>query len=184
MNSDVKNNLLKLARETIESYLKTGIKPETSLSGEIYDKQRAVFVTLTVEDQLRGCIGQLEPRSILKKAVIDMAVSAAVHDTRFSPVTIDELSNIDIEISVLTPMTKINDYRDVRLGIDGVVIQKGYRGGVFLPQVATETNWDLDTFLKVLCQQKAGLNSTAYKEPDTDIYVFQVEKFSEKDLNL
>ncbi len=181
MNSDIKKDLLKLARSTIENYLRTGSKSNADFSGDIFNEQRAVFVTLTKNDQLRGCIGQLEARTTLKSAVIDMAVSAAFHDTRFSPVTISELADISIEISVLTPMKKIKDYKDVRLGIDGVVVQNGYRGGVFLPQVATETNWDLDTFLKVLCQQKAGLHADAYKEDSTDIFVFQVEKFSEKD---
>ncbi len=184
MKSDIKKELLKLARITIETYLKSGKRPVIELQGGIYDEQRAVFVTLNKDDQLRGCIGQLEARKKLKDAVEEMAISAAVHDTRFSPVTLLELNDILIEISVLTPMKRIKDYRDIKLGIDGVVIQKGYRGGVFLPQVATDTKWDLDTFLKVLCQQKAGLDKEAYKESDTEIYIFQVEKFSENEFGL
>ena len=118
-------------------------------------------------------------REPLYLAVNNMAVSAAFEDFRFNRVTSDELENIDIEISVLTPLEKIYDYKQIKMGIDGVWIRKGRNNGVFLPQVATETGWNQDTFLENLCEHKAHLPKDAYKDKDTEIYIFQVLKFSE-----
>ena len=121
----------------------------------------------------------MHARMPLYKAVLEMAVAAAFEDPRFPPVQKEELDNIKIEISVLSPMEKIYDYKMIRMGIDGVWIKKGFRSGVYLPQVATDTGWDRETFLKSLCSSKAGLPSDAYKDPDAEIYIYQVEKFSE-----
>ncbi|MDA3813846.1 MAG: AMMECR1 family protein, partial [Candidatus Cloacimonetes bacterium] len=81
--------------------------------------------------------------------------------------------------SILSPMERISDYKKIRMGIDGVWIRQGLRSGVYLPQVAIDTNWDRETFLRSLCSSKAGLPADTYKDTDTEIYVFQVEKFSE-----
>ncbi|HOW51977.1 MAG TPA: AmmeMemoRadiSam system protein B [bacterium] len=173
--------LLKLARTSIDHYLKYGeeLKPDKPDAG-ILTADRAVFVTLKVRGELRGCIGQLEARGPLYKAVAEMANSAAFHDPRFSPVKKEEMKNIDIEISILTPPQKIDSYKKIVLKRDGVIVRSGGRGGVFLPQVATETGWDIDTFLGELCSQKAGLPENCYKDKSTELSVFQVELFSEK----
>jgi AmmeMemoRadiSam system protein A len=110
-----------------------------------------------------------------------MAVEAAVRDPRFSPLTLSELKNIDIEISVLSPMEKIDNPDKIQLGVHGVLVRKDFRSGVFLPQVATETGWSKDEFMSNLCAQKAGLSPDAWKDRSTEIYTFTAEVFSEKD---
>ena len=112
-------------------------------------------------------------------AVSDAAYSAAFRDTRFNQLTEEEFKQIHIEISVLTPMEKADSWEELKVGVDGVYIKKGYRAGVFLPQVATETGWDLETFLSNLCSHKAGLPPDCYKDPNTEIYKYQVELFEE-----
>ncbi len=181
--------LLQLARETIKEYVsnKRVIEPEKPKTGKLTQKA-AVFVTLEKKGQLRGCIGQMIAQGPLYLSVRDMAISAAVNDHRFPQVTPSELENIDIEVSVLSPLKKTEDYKAIRLGIDGVYLV-GSRGGstrtgVFLPSVATDTGWDLDTFLGELCSQKAGLSWECYKNPATEFYTFTVLKFTEAEMGL
>ncbi len=147
---------------------------------EDLQEERAVFVTLHKDGNLRGCIGHMQARIPLYKAVIEMAIASAYEDPRFPSVQKKELTEIEIEISILSPMERISDYKQIRLGIDGVLIKKGFRSGVYLPQVATDTDWDLETFLRSLCSSKAGLPADAYKDPDVEIYIYQVEKFNEQ----
>nr|MCD4795792.1 AmmeMemoRadiSam system protein B [Candidatus Cloacimonadota bacterium] len=180
MNEVDKKHLLKLARESISYYLEKGkmlkpVKPEKSELSE----ERAVFVTLNKNGNLRGCIGHMHARMPLYEAVVEMAVSSAFQDYRFGRVKKSEIDDIIIEISVLSPMQRIYDHEKIRMGTDGVWIKKGFQSGVYLPQVATETGWDRETFLRSLCSSKAGLPADAYKDPDTEIYIYQVEKFSE-----
>jgi len=177
-----KEYLLHLARRSISYYLKTGEKMSIAPpEDEILKKKLAVFVTLNKKGQLRGCIGQMVAQEALYKAVIDMSVSAAAHDYRFPPVKPEELDDINIEISILTPLKSVPSWEDIVLGRDGVYIRKGYRSGVFLPQVADETGWTKEEFLSQLCYQKAGMPPDCYKDPDIEIYTFQVVKFHEKE---
>jgi AmmeMemoRadiSam system protein A len=111
--------------------------------------------------------------------VIDVAKSAAVNDYRFNPVTQDELGKLEYEISVLTPLKKINDINEIEVGKHGLVMKKGFNSGLLLPQVATEYNWDRETFLKETCR-KAGLPSDAWKDKSTEIYTFSAEVFGEE----
>lgn len=180
LNSADKEYLLNLARRSIEHYPdnQTLLEVERPKS-KILNAKRAVFVTLNKNSNLRGCIGQMKAQMPLYEAVLKMAISAAFNDYRFSPVTKKEMNNINIEISVLTPMQKIDNIDEIKMGRDGVWIQKGKRSGVYLPQVATETGWDKKTFLENLCSHKAHLPKNAYKNENVDIYIFQVEKFSE-----
>jgi len=179
--------LLQLARQSIDEYVKNRrrLQPEKPKDKKL-TKNAAVFVTLNKDGSLRGCIGQMVAQAPIYKAVRDMAISASSNDYRFQPVKTNELDKIDIEISVLSPMKKIDSYKDVRLGIDGVYIighhNGGTRTGVFLPSVATDTGWSLDEFLGELCSQKANLPREFYKHPDAEIFTFTVLKFSEKDL--
>ncbi len=109
-----------------------------------------------------------------------MALAAAFDDPRFPPLSEDELKEIKIEISIMTPRQKIDDWKKIELGKHGVVIQNGPRSGTFLPQVATETGWSLEEFLGQLCTQKTGLPEDCYKDPKTNIYTFEVQIFEEK----
>ncbi len=180
MDKQSQLELLQLARSAINNAVHgKEIDCEEQIK-EKFSQDRAVFVTLNIDGNLRGCIGQMVAREALWKAVRNMAVSAAFHDPRFKPVTLKELEEIHIEISILTPMQKVDSYEDVILGRDGVMIRKGFNSGVYLPQVAEETDWDLDTFLGSLCAHKAGLSWTAYKNEDVDIFTFQVDKFKEE----
>ena len=110
-----------------------------------------------------------------------MAVASATQDYRFSAVTSNDLKSIDIEISVLTPMQKISDVNKIRLGIDGVYIKKGGRAGTFLPQVATDTGWNLDDFLGHCARDKAGIGWEGWKDKDAEIFVYQAFVFGENE---
>ncbi|MBL8027036.1 MAG: AmmeMemoRadiSam system protein A [Fibrobacteres bacterium] len=175
-NNDEREAIFEIADESILSILNgdKSWKPAVPELPKLLE-ERAVFVTLKIDGDLRGCIGEMVASKPLYLAVAEMARSAAFKDPRFRPLSKIEYEEIDIEISVLTPMQKINSYLDIELGVDGVWIRKGARSGVFLPQVATETGWDLDTFLRNLCTHKAGLPQDAYKDPTVEIYKYQVE---------
>lgn len=175
-----KEYLLNLARRSIEYYLENKkLPPLEKPESEILNEKRAVFVTLNKNHNLRGCIGQLIAQMPLYQAVAEMAVAAAFSDPRFNPVKESELKDISIEISVLTPMKRVKSIDEIKMGRDGVYIKKGARSGVFLPQVAEETGWDKQTFLENLCMHKAFLPKDAYLDEDTELYIFQVEKFAE-----
>ncbi len=181
MNEADKKYLLELARKSIIHFLENHdvLTPEEPENPELMEN-RAVFVTLNKNGNLRGCIGHMHAKMSLYRAVVEMAVSAAFQDYRFPQVKKDEFDEITIEISVLSPMQRIYDHEKIRMGIDGVWIKKGYSSGVYLPQVATDTGWDRKTFLESLCTHKADLPKDAYLDPDTEMYIYQVEKFSEK----
>lgn len=127
---------------------------------------------------LRGCIGNIVGAKPLWQTVRDMAVESSSRDPRFPRVTKDELRDIKIEISVLTPPQKVTA-DDVVLGRDGVIIRRGARQGVYLPQVADETGWSKEEFMGSLCKHKAGLSEEAWREDDTDILTFQADVFGE-----
>jgi len=143
----------------------------------IFMEPRGLFITLYKNNQLRGCIGLIEPVKKLYQAIPEMAASAAFNDPRFKPLSADELDQIKIEISVLSPLEKIDDINQIKLGQHGVVIKSNQNSGVFLPQVAVETNWTKQQFLEHLCSDKAGLNKNCYLEPETDIYIFSTQSF-------
>lgn len=181
-DDNLRKKLLESARKSISYSLKNGkkqFKPEKPAEAKL-SEERAVFVTLKIDGELRGCIGQMFASQPLYLAVAEMAHSAAFNDSRFKPLTEEELKKVHIEISVLTPMERVKDWKEIKNGIDGVWLKKGYRQGVFLPQVATETGWDLETFLSNLCTHKAGLPADCYKDPETEIFKYQVELFEEK----
>ncbi len=137
-----------------------------------------MFVTLHKHGQLRGCIGTLEPREPLAEAVRSAAVSAATQDPRFPAVNPDEVDDLEIEISVLSPLEKIDRPEDIIVGKHGVVVAEGVQRGVFLPQVAPEQGWDRETMLNYLCAHKAGLPADAWRRT-ADLYVFTTQVFSE-----
>lgn len=173
--------LLKLARDTMERYLADGeladLPPMTGCFGEIC----GAFVTLHKRGQLRGCIGNMIGRGPLAETVREMAVAASTQDPRFPKVTTDELDDIDVEISVLSPMHRIKDIGEIEVGKHGILMRKGMYQGVLLPQVATECGWDLETFLANTCT-KAGLPTSAWSDPETVIEIFSADVFGEKEM--
>ncbi len=173
-----REELLKIARDSITSFLTTRKPPKIETKNSKLKQKRGVFVTLRRGEALRGCIGFIEPIFPLYHAVSECAISAATKDVRFPPVTIEELSKITIELSVLSP-TKRASVDEIEMGIHGVVVKKGFNQGIFLPQVATETGWNKEEFLSHLCSGKAGLPPDAWKDKDTEIYIFTVEKFED-----
>ena len=138
------------------------------------------FVTLHKAGKLRGCIGNIIGRGPLYATVCDMAIQSATSDPRFNPVTKNELDEIDIEISVLSPLERIYEPDKIIMGKHGVLVKRGFSSGVYLPQVATETGWTRDEFMDSLCAQKAGLPRDSWKKGECDIYIFSAEVFGEK----
>jgi MEMO1 family protein len=151
--------------------------PATSAADPVLKLPLGAFVTLRNKGQLRGCIGEFSPDKPLYKVIADSAIKAATQDPRFPPVSAEELPDISLEISVMTPQHLISDWRSIRLGVDGVVLTQGAHSGTFLPQVATDSGWPLTTFLEELCSQKAGLPKSCYLDPSTKIYTFQAQVF-------
>jgi AmmeMemoRadiSam system protein A len=176
-----KEKLLQIARDTIEAHLKGLKAPEFETDLDELEAKSGCFVTLRNKGRLRGCIGCFTSDKPLYRTVQDMAISST-QDSRFvyNPVTLDEMQEIEIEISVLSPLKRISSPDEIELGVHGVWIKKGFRSGVFLPQVAHETGWDKKTFLENLCTHKAGLAKDAYKDPETELYTFTVEIIEEE----
>jgi len=172
--------LLKISRQTLELFVREGRLPKVEISDPILNESYGAFVTLKEGDRLRGCLGVLETSEPLWKVVQDQTIAAASQDPRFPPVLPGELSTIEIEISVLSKPKRIASPSEIELGKHGVIVRRGDKGGVFLPQVALETGWDLKTFMGQLCLQKAGLPEDAWKDPQTKLYIFTAKVFREK----
>ena len=178
---DDKKILLDLARKTIEQFIKLG-KPTTidssNLSLDLKFKAGA-FVTLHKNSRLRGCIGRFTANDTLYKTVQEMAISAATQDSRFDKVSVDELDELHIEISVLTPLKQINSIDEIEIGKHGIYIKKDFYSGTLLPQVATENNWNKDEFLGYCSKHKAGLEWDSWKNDDVQIFTYEAIIFSE-----
>jgi len=183
LTEENKKQLLTLPRKTIIYALQNRRVPQiTELGVTISDEMsrpRAAFVTLKKNSQLRGCIGDIFPQRPLYRSVIINAINAAVNDRRFPQVTEAECNDITIEISVLTAPKPISSPDEIRIGIDGVVLNKNGRSAVFLPQVAPEQGWDLNQMLTQL-SLKAGLAADAWKE-GASFLVFQADVFGENE---
>ena len=170
--------MLKITRKVNKDYIVEGKKEAYSINSDILMEKRGVFVSLHKYGKLRGCIGQIETNKLpLWQAVQEMAIAAATEDFRFESVGENEFNILEIEISLLSALKKIKSWKDIELGKHGVILGHGRKGGVFLPQVAYDTGWNLVEFLEHLCQDKAGLAKDAYLEAETTIEVFTVESF-------
>jgi AmmeMemoRadiSam system protein B/AmmeMemoRadiSam system protein A len=180
LNKEQRKRLLEIARKSIETYLGTGKKLEFEEQNPALLKEIGAFVTLHKQGELRGCIGNLIGQQPLCLTIRDMAIEAAVDDPRFPPVELTELKSIEIEISALSPLQRIDDPDKIQLGVHGVLVRRGFQSGVFLPQVATETGWSKEEFMSNLCAHKAGLSPDTWKDKSTEIYIFTAEVFSEK----
>ncbi len=179
MNEQQKKTLLKVARDTVEAVIKRKSHAKPHSDDPELNAPCGCFVTLKNRGRLRGCIGQFTSENPLIELVAEMAKASATGDPRFfgDPITIRELDKLDVEISVLSPLQKTDDPLSLRLGVDGIYIKRGRTSGCFLPQVATETGWDKEEFLSYCCAHKAGLAPDAWKDPQTEVYLFTADAF-------
>jgi hypothetical protein len=176
-----RKELLHIARETIIGTLNnTKYIPQSE--SKVLQAQCGAFVTLNKGNKLRGCIGKFHVDYELYKVVHDVALLSAFQDNRFPPVQLDEMNDIDIEISILTSFKKITDVNEIEVGKHGIYIMKNGRAGTFLPQVATETGWSLGEFLGHCTQDKMGLGWNDWQR--ADIFTYEAEVFGEKELGL
>ena len=170
-----KEQLREVAKSAIESVL-FGRAGEVASLGDNLKEKGGAFVTIKKKGDLRGCIGYIREVLPIHQTVKEAAVHAAFHDPRFSPLSKDEWKDIEIEISVLTPMKKIGNIEEIEVGKHGLYVEKGYDSGLLLPQVATEYDWDRMTFLEQTCY-KAGLPRDAWKGKGLNIYIFSADIF-------
>jgi len=181
LSAEEQQTCLQLARQSLEHYFQTGklLEVDGSEMPANLLGRHGCFVTLKKAGQLRGCIGRIVADMPLYRTIIEYAVHAAVDDPRFLAVTKGELHQLDIEISVMTPLERVIDVADIQVGRDGLVIKMGFNQGLLLPQVPVEYGWDRDTFLAHTCR-KAGLPLDAYKSPRAQIHRFSAQVFGEK----
>jgi len=175
LSSEEKKQLLQIASLAINQFIQENKVLEYETQNSSFLTERGAFVTLKKKGLLRGCIGFIEPIFPLYQAIIRAAIYAASEDPRFSPVSKGELADLEIEISVLSPLKKISDPRLVQVGKHGLVISMGNRKGLLLPQVAVENHWSREVFLEQACL-KAGLRPDAWKE-GADIFIFEAVVF-------
>jgi uncharacterized protein (TIGR00296 family) len=180
LTDEEKRELLKIARTTLEKHIRGEKIPEFLPKTQRLKEKRGVFVTLKKHGELRGCIGYVEGIKPTYEAVKENAINASTNDPRFPPVRPEELKDIDIEITVMTPLEKITDPQKIEVGKHGILIRRGWNQGLLLPQVATEYGWNREEFLAHTCM-KAGLPVNAWKEKGTEIYIFSGEVFGEKE---
>jgi AmmeMemoRadiSam system protein A len=179
MNDEQRQILLKTAFETVKAAV-TGRRPGPVRSDDPdLNAKCGCFVTLKTHGALRGCIGQFVSEVPLIELVREMAISSATADSRFfgNQLRASELDDLEIEISVLSPLQRTDDPLSLRVGVDGIYIKRGFSSGCFLPQVAIETGWSKEEFLSYCCAHKAGLRSDVWKDPETEVYLFTAEVF-------
>jgi AmmeMemoRadiSam system protein A len=169
--------LLKLARDAVLEAVCHGRLLEEIPCEGVFAERRRAFVTLQVDGRLHGCIGVTEPNESLAESIVRCAVSAALRDKRFSPLLRWQLDALQIEISLLSPPVPINPER-IMIGEHGLLVAQGNRRGVLLPQVAVRHRLSREQFLIETCR-KAELSLDAWREPDTQVFAFTTEFFSE-----
>lgn len=170
-------DLLKIARDTIVSYVTNSSVPAVETASKGLNLESGCFVTIKQHGQLRGCIGNFISDKPLYRLVQEMAVSAATRDPRFYPMKAQDLADFQLEISVLSPLELISSVDEIKVGTHGIYLVKNSSRGVLLPQVATEYGWDRDTFLRHTCI-KAGLPENAWQK-ECEIYIFSALVFGE-----
>ncbi len=173
-----RKKILDLARRSVEAAASGKPLPDIP-SGDVFRREGGAFVTLRKYGSLRGCIGNFTGIGPLGRTVIEMAASAAVKDPRFPKVDSEEVDELDLEISLLSPMI-LTRPEDVVPGIHGIYIKSGFRSGTLLPQVAVEQGWDRETFLSHTCL-KAGLSPDSFRQDDVQIYTYTAEVFGDSE---
>ena len=176
-----KRELLRIARASIDAAIKGDPPVGNTTERESLRQPSGVFVTLRAEGELRGCIGYVEPRLPLFQAVAEVAVKSAFEDPRFAPLSIAELPSTEIEISVLSPLSRVTDMSSIEVGRHGLVIDAGYTRGLLLPHVATEYLWDREQFLDHTAL-KAGLPPEIWRTGKVQVFSFTTTTFSESEL--
>lgn len=174
-----RGELIRLAREAVAAEVNGTRPPRLDKPQGILAEVRGAFVTLTNAGRLRGCIGQFQPRTPLAVTVVEMG-RAAAKDPRFiyyRPITPEELSELAVEVSVLTPLVETAEPAKLEVGRHGIYIISGQRAGCFLPEVATDQGWTAEQFLTECCRGKAGLPPDAWRQPGARVYLFESEKF-------
>jgi AmmeMemoRadiSam system protein A len=179
LSNDDKSALLKIARQSLVETIVNGRRWQPDAPTGILAERRGAFVTLHIRGKLRGCVGQVETHNSLAETVARCAISAASEDDRFNSVQPDEVAQLQIEISVLSPPKPITP-NEVVIGKHGLIAECGPFRGLLLPQVATERHWTAEKFLSETCL-KAGLPSDAWKSEETQIFGFAAEVFSDHD---
>ncbi|MDP3730634.1 MAG: AmmeMemoRadiSam system protein B [Candidatus Omnitrophota bacterium] len=179
LNDVQRKRLLQIARESITSYVRDGKRKSFIEKDLVLNQPMGAFVTLHEAGELRGCIGNMAGQGPLYKTIADMAIEAATGDPRFQKLSTAEIDKIVLEISVLSPLQRVKSADEIKIPGHGVIVKSGFNSGVYLPQVATETEWSKEEFLTSLCAQKAGLKPDAWKNPSTEIYIFTAEVFGE-----
>lgn len=170
--------LLKIARDTVVAVVTDGKAPPVETGSPGLNGPNGCFVTIKQQGRLRGCIGNFISDQPLYRLVQEMALSAATRDPRFYPMKPHDLEEFKLEISVLSPLRKIQSVEEIQVGRHGIYIVKGSYRGVLLPQVASEYGWDRDTFLRHTCL-KAGLPENAWQK-ECDIFIFSAQVFGEE----
>lgn len=179
LNKVEQQTLLSIARETLNSHFKNKKYKFRDNLTENLQKKLGAFVTLKIQDELRGCIGYISAPDPLYKTISYLAEAAAFNDDRFDELDVEELPKITIEISVLSEPIKINSIDEIVLGQHGVIVEQDHKRGIFLPEVATENNWDIETLLNTLCEEKAEIPKEAWKNNKVTLYTFETENFYE-----
>ncbi len=173
LTAEERKLLLKAAREAIEAGLQ-GSRPARGGGQGGLAECHGAFVTLTRDGRLRGCIGFVFAERPLLDTVREAAQAAAFHDPRFPPLRASELPEIRLELSVLSEPTTVSGLEEIQVGRHGLIVRRGSRSGLLLPQVATERDWSALQFLDALAR-KTGVNYGAYREPSTKVYVFRAQ---------
>ncbi len=177
LNAEEKKRILAYVRELLKARLTSGSEPKLELGRELMEQKRGIFVTLKIRGRLRGCIGHILGYEPLKKSIHDMTLAAAFKDPRFPPLGLDELKDLEVHVSLLTEPLPVKSYKEIRTGTDGIIVTHGWKKGVYLPEVATETGWDAKTFFESCALEKAGL--VEQELPEAVIEVFQTEGFED-----
>lgn len=182
LGDEERQALLRLARQALQASVNRQPEPRPELAALplVLTRPGRAFVTLRHGDALRGCIGHVASGRPLAEVVWRMTVLAATEDPRFAPVGREELGDLRVEISVLSDPVRllVVDPADIEPGRDGVMVRRGWRQGLLLPQVATEQRWDAEALLAAVCR-KAGLPGDAWRGPDCELFVFQADVFGE-----
>ena len=180
ISAEDRSRLVQLARGAVEACVRRQGCPDPGPLTGILAEERGCFVTLTNAGRLRGCIGTFTPRGPLGEMIVEMG-QAAAQDPRFiyhAPIIAEELGQIDVEVSVLSPLAETDKPEGLRVGVDGIYVVGERGSGCYLPEVATDQGWDAEEFLAHCCAEKAGLPADAWKHPPTKVYLFTSEKFS------
>ncbi len=173
-----RKELIELARQAVESAVEHQRPPRPTRTTGVLGQVRGCFVTLTNNGALRGCIGTFQPQRPLAEMIVEMG-RAAAEDPRFvsNPITPEELPQLTIEVSVLSPLEQTSEPEKLEVGKHGIYIISGFRSGCFLPEVATDQGWNAIEFLSYCCSHKAGLKPDAWRMADAKVYLFTSEKF-------